>query len=200
MCAGTLARFVDNGERVRLIVGFFSDFGPDHQRQGLRAERRDELEQAAKALGVELVPFLEHDEDSFSWSQRWVQTFEAIVSEDPPDVLISHRVADPNHSHSNLGRVARTLSRKNRWTLWEMDQSLPGGIEPDAPSPNLLVDITDQIGQKRSAVVAYASQLERYPGMGDAIAWRDRLNGWQLHMSEGFHYAEAFRVHKAVWI
>lgn len=196
MCAGTLARFVDNGERARLIVCFFSDFGPDHQKQGLVSERTHELEQSAKALGVELDPLLEPDEASFAWSQGWVQHFERIVAEQPPDLLISHRVADPNHSHSYLGRVARTLSRKNRWTLWEMDQSLPGGLEPDAPGANLLVDITAQIGAKTNAVGAYASQRERYPGMGEAIRHRDALNGWQI----GTDYAEAFRVHKAVWL
>ena len=194
MCAGTLARMVAEGHRVRLVVGFFSDFGPDGVKQGLVEERTSELELSAKILGVDLEAVLEADEASFVWSQPWVQRFERIVGEFPPDLLISHRPADPNSSHGHLGRVARTLARKNRMDLWELDQAVPGGLEPDAPGPNHLVNISDFVEWKREAVGAYQSQLARYPGMGEAIEARDRLYGWMM----GVSHAEAFRVVKSV--
>lgn len=194
MCAGTLARFVGEGHRVRLVVGFFSDYGPAGEKQGLVEERTAELELSAKVLGVDLVAVLEPDEASFVWSQPWVQRFERIVVEYPPDLLISHRVADPNSSHGHLGRVARTLARKNRMDLWELDQALPGGLEPDAPAPNHLVNISEFVDQKEEAVGAYRSQLARYPGMGGAIEARDRMYGWMM----GVRAAEAFRVVKSV--
>lgn len=194
MCAGTLARFVAAGHDVRLVVGFFSDFGPDGEKQGLIEERTGELEVASKTLGVELVAVLEADEASFVWSQPWVQRFERIVRAAPPDLLISHRVGDANTSHAHLGRVARTLVRKNRCGLWELDQALPGGFEPDVPGPNLIVDIDATIETKRDAVAAYGSQLARYPGMGEAIEARDRMYGWMV----GATWAEAFRAVKTV--
>lgn len=198
MCAGTLARMVAEGHRVRLVVGFFSDFGPTGEKQGLVEERTGELELSAKILGVDLEAVLVPDEASFVWSQPWVQHFERIVGEYPPDLLISHRTVDPNTSHGHLGRVARTLARKNRMDLWELDQALPGGLDPDAPGPNHLVDITGFIDQKEEVVSAYSSQLIRYPGMAAAIEARDRMYGWMLDMSSTACYAEAFRIVKSV--
>lgn len=198
MCAGTLARFVAEGHRVRLVVGFFSDFGPGGEKQGLGEERTAELELSAKVLGVDLVALLEPDEASFVWSQPWVQRFEQVVAEFPPDLLISHRAADPNTSHGHLGRLSRTLARKNRMDLWELDQALPGGLEPDPPAPNHLVDITEFVSQKAEAVSAYASQLLRYPGMEEALESRDRMYGWMIDMSSRARFAEAFRIVKSV--
>jgi LmbE family N-acetylglucosaminyl deacetylase len=195
MCAGTLARFVAEGHAVCLIVGFFSDFGPDHEKQGLGEQRLGELELSAKHLGVDLHPWWEWDESTFGWSQRWVQHFEKLVGQVPPDLLISHRLSDPNSSHGHLGRVARTLARKNRMGLWEMDQPLPGGLDPDGPGPNHLVDISGYVEEKAEAVWAYQSQLARYSGMAEAIEARDRLYGWQI----GVQAAEAFRIVKSTW-
>lgn len=195
MCAGTIARLAGLGDRVRLIVGFFSDFGADHQKQGRREERLGELSRSAKALGVDdNLIFADFDEPSFVWSQPWVQRFERLVQEQPPRLLISHRVGDANTSHAHLARVARTLARKNTFDLWEMDQAMPGGLEPDAPGPNHLVDISDVRFHKQAAIEAYGSQLDRYPGMENAIVARDVMYGWMC----GVDLAEAFRIVKGV--
>lgn len=198
MCAGTLARFIAEGHRVRLIIGFFSDFGADHEKQGLRDERMRELQDSARALGVELVADCHPVEASFSWSQSWVQHFETLVQAVPTDLLISHRPMDPNSSHGHLGRVARTLARKNVMDLWECDQPLPGGIEPDAPAPNHFVDITDFWDKKERAIHAYKSQLERYPGLANALWHRDCMYGWMISMEQYAVKAEAFRIVKSV--
>jgi LmbE family N-acetylglucosaminyl deacetylase len=195
MCAGTLARFAAEGHTVRLAVCFFSDFGADHQMQGLRAERLGELAHCAEVLGVEPV-FFDFSEPDFVWSQPHVQRIEAAFQGlGDTDLLISHRVADANTSHSNLGRVARTLARKNRMSLWEVDAAIPGGIEPDAAAPNHFVNIYEFWSQKRLAVLSYRSQLARYPGMETLIADRDRMYGWMI----GCGLAEAFRIIKSVW-
>lgn len=191
MCAGTLARFVEAGHHVRLVTAFFSDFGPDGTKQGLRSERLAELDKCAATLGVELVAECLPDESGFAWSQRWVQHFEPLIGH--PDLLISHRQSDANTSHGHLARVAETLARKNTMSVWLVDQVMPGGLVGVAP--NLFVDISAQAGIKSMAVEAYRSQLARYPGLADAIAHRDALYGWQT----GVAAAEGFTVARAVW-
>jgi LmbE family N-acetylglucosaminyl deacetylase len=197
MCAGTLARFVAEGHTVNLGICFFSDFGPDHQIQGRRDERLGELVACAQALGVTGLRFFDFPEPEFVWSQPQIQMIEkGFESAGPTDLLISHRVTDANTSHSHLGRVARTLARKNRMSLWEVDAAIPGGIEPDAASPNHFVNIDEFRSQKRLAVLCYESQLARYPGMESAIVDRDNLYGWMV----GCGLAEGFRIVKSVWI
>jgi len=191
-CAGTLARFVDESHNVLLVVGFCSDFAPDGVREGLRDERTAELAASVAAIGCDVVPVMLDDEADFCWSQRWVQVFERHVGK--PDMLISHRPGDHNTSHGHFGRIAETIARKNRTTLWQMDHAIPGGLTTQAP--NLLVNITAQQPRKRDAIDAYRSQLDKYAGMRDAIEARDQLYGQAC----GVTTAEGFTVAKAVWL
>lgn len=190
-CAGTLARFVAEGHRVRLVTAFFSDFGPDGRKQGRRAERLGELEACAKTLGVDLVAECIEDESDFAWSQQWVQRLEPLIGQ--PDLLICHRAEDANTSHGHLGRVAATIARRNRMSVLEVDQVMPGGLVGVAP--NLYVDISAHRQVKAEAVRCYRSQLTRYPGLADALAARDATYGWQV----GVTAAEGFTVRRALW-
>ncbi len=178
MCAGTLARFVDEGHTVRLVTVFVD-------------ERADELTDSTAAIGCKLDMVQTLGEDAFVWA-RWSVTYlEPLVP--PCDLLISHRVNDHNTSHAHLGNVARTLCRKNRTSLWEIDQTIPGGLT-DHPAPNHFVDISKQIWRKEHAVDAYTSQLERYPGLAGVLDHRDAMNGWSI----GVEAAEGFTIVKSV--
>lgn len=173
MCAGTLARF------GATVVTLFVD------------ERQAEWRQSCAALGCKAEPWL-LPEDEFTWDRWHVRHIEPTLPE--TDLWITHRADDANTSHGHIGRLARTLARKNHASVWEIDQSLPGGIVPG--SPNLFVNITDQQTAKAKAIEAYPSQTARYPGMREAIQHRDALYGWQI----GVEAAEGFTVHKAVWL
>lgn len=192
MCAGTLARAVDRGHNVRLIVAYFSDFGPDGKKQGLREERTAELRKSAATLGIKREAVLIGDEASLFWGQTAVQLWEPLLLETPCDLLITHYADDANTSHGHLARVAQTVARKNTFTVWELDQAMPGGITDHAP--NVFVDISDYGATKYRAIRCYQSQLDRYPGLGSALRARDRMNGWRI----GVERAEAFRAVRTV--
>jgi LmbE family N-acetylglucosaminyl deacetylase len=186
MCAGTLAKFRDQGEQVALITAF-SD-----------RERTVALHEAAEILDVELIERFS-SEWRFGWTQEAVRYYDAIVSDLAPTHLIGHRKADGNTSHVPLAMVLRTIARKNRVALWEIDAALPGALEPEAPAPNLLVGIDAQAERKYRAVERYRSVGAANPGWRRAIWRRDLYNGWLLNMAEEEHFAEAFRIHKSVW-
>lgn len=177
MCAGTLARFAL--DHAVTLVTLFVD------------ERAAEWEAAAVELGIK-TSWVSRDEDDFIWSRRTVSELEPHMPK--TDLWITHRADDANTSHGHIGKTVRTFARKNRSSVWECDQTLPGGIV--AGAPNLYVDITGQRTQKLGAVQCYGTQLARYPGLAAAIDARDRTNGWQI----GTTAAEAFTVHKAVWL
>src|ERR1017187_156503 len=110
-CAGTLAKFVDDGATVSLIIPF-SD-----------SVRGNELHRSAEILGVTLMEFY-HQQRAFVWNQASVTEYEHILSLTNPDLLISHRLADNNTSHVPLAQIARSLARKNNVALWEIDAAL----------------------------------------------------------------------------
>ena len=186
MCAGTLAKFVDGGHNVTLIT-VFSD------------QRGAELHESAKILGVQLVE-LTAPQLTFGWTQESVIKYDAYVSDTQPDLILSHRIADTNTSHTPLAQICRTIARRNNVSLWEVDTPIPGGIDTDGHANNLLVDITDQIDRKCNAVDCYKSNAVQYPRIRVAFETRDLHNGMLLHLdSTDHHYAEALRVVKAVW-
>jgi LmbE family N-acetylglucosaminyl deacetylase len=177
MCAGTLARLAAHHDVT--LATLFVD------------EREPEWGTCADILGVKALSVAAGDEDDFVWSRRTVRTLEPQLPE--TDLWITHRAEDANTSHGHIGRTVRTLARKNRSSVWEIDQSLPGGIAPGAP--NLYVNITDWQWDRDVAIGCYPSQLARYPGFAEAIKARSSAYGWQI----GVTAAECFTVHKAVW-
>ena len=183
--AGTLAKFVDAGHNVNLIIAF-SD------------QRGAELHKSADLLGVNLI---EHvgQQSEFVWCQSSVTLYDQIVGATEPDIILSHRIADHNTSHVPLAQIARTVARKNRCELWEIDSALPGGLDTDGPKNNTLVDIDSQWVRKYAAIDAYKSVAENLPGWRDAFRHRDLHNGWLLHNDIHAHYAEAMRLVKFVW-
>ena len=183
--AGTLAKFVDAGHSVTLIIAF-SD------------RRGAELHKSSDILGVNLIEHVAR-QSQFVWNQETTVKYDGIVSQTNPDLLISHRINDNNSSHVPLAQIMRTIARKNNVGLWEMDAALPRGIETDAKPNNLLIDIDAQTNRKYDAIMAYRSVIDQYPGLVDAFRHRDLHNGWLLYMESHPHRAEAMRVVKAVW-
>ena len=184
-CAGSLAKFVDAGHNVNLIIAFSDNRGA-------------ELHKSASILGANLI---EHvgDQSQFVWNQEQVIKYDKTVSATEPDIIISHRIADHNTSHVPLAQIARTVARKNACELWEIDSALPGGLDTDGPKNNTLVDIDGQWVRKFAAISAYESVAKDLPGWASAFRHRDLHNGWLLHNDIHAHYAEAMRLVKFVW-
>jgi LmbE family N-acetylglucosaminyl deacetylase len=180
MCAGTLARLVNEGNEVTMVTLVVDGM------------RRPEWELVCKTLGVTPWAHWRGEEDEFVWSRRTVRQIEPILPE--TDLWITHRADDANTSHGHIGRLCQTFARKNKASIWEIDQSLPGGIVGAAP--NLFVNVTDDYWRKERSFDAYESQHSRYPGWWEAIENRDRVYGWEI----GVPFAEGFTVRKGVWL
>lgn len=182
MCAGTLARFVREGNDVTVVTMFMD-------------ERLDEWRECTAIIGCNALSMWWENEDDFIWSRRTVRKLEKqleLHNHVPTDLWITHRANDANTSHGHIARIVQTLARKNKSSVWEIDQVIPGGIVDSAP--NHYVNTSSHLVSKARAVEAYKSQLLRYPGLETAIANRDALYGWQI----GSKAAEGFNIHKSV--
>lgn len=195
-CAGTLARFSSEGAKVKLAVANVPNLNSAGKWMGRRAKknRRAELQKSAASLGVGLE-IVKVNDDQLTWHQSTVQKYDKIVNAFEPDLIITQRVQDTHQAHSALAHVIRSVCRKNRIAIWEMDQPLPGGLEPDAPPPNMLVNISAYTNQKEQAICHYQSQIDRYPDFYKAYVCRNLFLGWTM----GVNSAEVFRVEKEVW-
>ena len=190
MCAGTLARFAAEGHSVTIQIVCESE---------ILYERDQESWAASEALGSVGRYSYAFPDDDLRLDRLWVHRGDQFSYES--DLVISHRPDDTNQSHSLIGQIMRAACRKNNKTLWQLDQSIPGGWDATSPRPNHLVNITSTWSKKMDAVNCYKSQLDRYPQWWSAIEARDRHYGWMLDQGNNeITHAEGFIVEKSVWL
>lgn len=205
MCAGTIMKLQAAGCEVFVIVSS----RPQHKEH----DRHAEFEMSMNVLGVPRDNFclLVDAESDFQWNGFWVKGYDNLVlGSIRPDLIITHRVRDSQQHHSHLANIAHSLARKNNVTVWELEQAMPGGIEPDAPAPNFFVDVSRYWYVKKQIIEAYPSQSVKYPGWLEALKARATMWGWMTNMNGDQEtigttvswprYVEAFRVQKQFWL
>ncbi len=176
MCAGTLARFATEGHDTTIVVCCNSyDDGRD-----------EEAARCAEILGAVLDYDVRHD-DALLFDRSAVAELEILDA----DLYITHRVTDTNQSHITVAQIMRAVARKNQATIWLLDQALPGGIDTQAPRPNLYVNTSDYIDTVRDAVGCYR-------GYDEWCALEDRARYYGSLL--GVARAEAFHIEKSIWL
>jgi LmbE family N-acetylglucosaminyl deacetylase len=210
-CAGTVARWVSEGAHVTyalLTNGAAGSSDPNMTRQRLAELREAEQRAAAKALGVEQVEFLGHEdgllEPSLEVRKQVVRLIrrvrpEVVVTTDPTTRYFADRYI--NHpDHRAAGEVTLAAVIPGSDTRLAYPELLDEGLEPVKlvgvwlmmnPEPNLVVDVGDFIDMKVESLRCHVSQLGDDPsedvgfvyGMAEFAAAK-----------EPFRYGEGFRV------
>lgn len=206
-CAGTLARFRDEGAAVVLAVACRGDKG-GAPAGGERLEdvRRRETLQAAALLGAP-VEFLGLGDAEVRDTPETRRLFVSLLRRSAPEVLITHGPDDYHEDHVRVGRLAEAAA----WFA-----ASAGHVTPEPPlaappavvfmenvagmnfEPTHLVDVTPVMDLKRRMLACHASQLARPDGglapLGELAETLARLRGFQC----GVRYAEGFRP-AALW-
>lgn len=207
-CAGTLARAIDAGATVRLLLVTSGDKGsadPADTAALVAARREAEAREAGRRLGLAEVAFLRHSDgevedtralraDLVVWVRRW-----------RPEVLFTH---DPEHPHPPylthrdhriVGRAALDAVyplARDRLAFPEHEEI---GLAPHAVRAVWLfssavadtyVDIAAGFARKIAARLAHASQTTDPARL--AADWRERAA--RIGAPVGLPLAEAFIV------
>jgi LmbE family N-acetylglucosaminyl deacetylase len=200
LCAGTLARFLQEGSEVHLAVACRGDRGgPDPDRGRLR---REEAAAAARLLGAPLHALGFRDagvRDTPAARARFLRLFRRVR----PDLVLTHGPTDYHEDHVRVGdlaarcawfaasaghRVGDLPPLEHPPALVYMDNLAGVGFEPTH-----YVDITATMETKRRMLACHASQLRRRDGgiadLAELAETLARLRGFQC----GVHHAEGFR-------
>ena len=198
----TIARFAAEGVEVSVLI-VSGHLPPLYPQEAFETTRR-EADAAMKTLGVARWDFLQipatkvHEapvaEVNGKITRFLRETDPEVVLLPFPDRHIDHRVifdasvvaCRPVHAKApRLVMAYETLSE----THWNAP-----GIEP-AFGPELFVDTTDYMEQKKAALECYASQIHNAPSRSiEACMALAKFRGSQ----NGCGYAEAFKVIRAV--
>ena len=188
---GTLARAVDNGHAVKMIVLSNSAY-VNHDGTLLRTEDQavEEGRRAAGILGVTDLEVLDFPNKDIPYSSRVVEGLDRKICEFKPDVIFTHWPFDTHQDHRNTGLSSISASRYYN-TILMYEPITPAGRSYVGFRPQLYVDIGATLDRKIEALRAHKSQLEKYgEGWIEAVKARARYRGFDM----GKEYAETFEV------
>lgn len=163
-CGGTVARLVTEGRRVGILHLTRGEAGT----RGTPEEREQEAEAAARALGAELVGFLDCGDGALRHGTAEEDALIAVLRRWRPEILLGPTPADRHPDHGRAHRLVRDAAfYAGLRSRGEGEPHRPGAVfsymQHHAFEPSFIVDVSGHWQTKRQALAAYDSQLYR-PG------------------------------------
>ena len=174
-CAGTLARSIDAGATVRLLLVTSGDKGSDdpHDSAADVARRREgEAMEAARRLGLAEVAFLRHPDGEVEDTRALRGALVATIRRWRPAALFTHDPAHPyppyttHRDHRVVGRAALDAVYPLARDRLSFPEQVTEGLEPHAVDevwlfasdrPTAYIDIDAGFDRKIAARLAHAS-------------------------------------------
>lgn len=195
-CGGTLAKAIEIGHTVKLLVLTDSAY-TNYDGNVLRTvdEAQEEALAGAKQLGITDVTTLNFPIKFVPYNGDTVEAVNRVINEFKADAVLTHWAFDTHQDHKNTSQATISAARYQNNLL--MYEPFPPSGRSYAPfHPQMYVDITSVIEKKIAALREHKSQLAKY---GDdwieATIGRARLRGYE----SGCKYAEAFELVRFNW-
>lgn len=195
-CGGTIARAVENGGYVKMLVLTNSSYS-NTEGKVLRTKEEaiEEGTKSAEILGVKEIEVLDFPTLDLPYNSSTVRATEKPISVFKPDVILTHWPFDTHQDHRNAALSTFSAARYCTSILM-YEPMMPAGRSYVGFRPQVYVDISDFIERKLEALKAHKSQYLKY---GDewleAAEARCRLRGFEM----GVKYAEAFEAVRFEW-
>jgi LmbE family N-acetylglucosaminyl deacetylase len=207
--AGTVARWVSEGSRVRYLVVTRGDKGSDDASTdpaALAATREAEQREAAAEIGVEGVDFLDEPDGQVEPSLRLrerithaIRVFrpEVVMTHDPTVVFVNNEWV--NHpDHRAVGQVTVDAVFPTARDPLNFREHVEAGLEPwkvaelylwSTNEANQIVDVGDTLERKVAALSHHVSQFHDF---AETARWL-RRRAEELGERTGYRAAEGFR-------
>lgn len=190
---GSIARLVQNGYEVKiinLIIPCEDVFGQSSETA--KKIRLAESVKSAEIMGVEMET-LDLDPYTFGYNRETTKLFDQIIRDFDPGHVFMTWEHDSHQDHQALAKIVYGATRKNRCSVYMYETMIPGGISTYAFRPQMFINISDHIEQKKQSIDAYKSVFGNN-SIAEAIIGRASFRGSQI----GVNYAEAFEVVKEI--
>lgn len=204
-CGGTIAKHVQNGDEVHVLILAEGVTSRDEVREReSRAGELSQLAQAAQGAGrilgvqsVELHDFPDNRMDAVDLLDV-VKVVETAIDKYKPDMVYTHHAGDVNNDHRIVHQAVVTACRPfpgqcvTTLLFFEIPSSTEWQIAGVAPPflPNYFVDISDCLDKKLKALKAYESEMRPWPhprslqAVEHLARWRGSMVG--VEAAEGF--------------
>ncbi len=207
-CAGSTARWVDEGQEVFYCIGTNGNRGSDDPAmtpERLAAIREEEQRAAAGSLGVTDLVFLGYPDGELEDTREARRDVVRAIRRFRPDRLVTQNPfpsLNPysgHRDHRHAGRLALDAVYPYARDRLHFPELLAEGWQPHKvrevyvmghAEPDVVVDITATMERKLTALRCHASQLKDFAG----VEGRVRERAAEVGKPHGYTYAEAFRL------
>lgn len=190
-CGGTIALHKKNGDNVYVLVMTESSY-TNYDGAVLRTaeEGKEEEENAAKVLGVELIN-LGFETKSVPYSSESIEAINEIIDRYNIDLIYTHWYHDTHQDHRRTTQAVLSAGRRVKNILM-YEPEYPAGRSYAGFRNQFYVDITPVFDLKMKALKEHKSQIKKLGGdyfMG-AVKARAVNRGYEV----GSKYAECYEV------
>lgn len=184
-CAGTMARHIEQGHRVRVVYLCSGDKGgKTGDRKKLTDIRRDEAIRATENLGIDksFLTFLNCPDEQLKPTRQRIEQLKSLLLDFSPDIVYLPSFLDNHPDHLNTNYLLKAAAvKKFKIAAYEIWTPI---------IPNRLVDISKYIELKSAAISAHKSQLEQMD-YRQAILGLNQYRA-KMYSKKQMDYAEAF--------
>jgi LmbE family N-acetylglucosaminyl deacetylase len=213
ICAGTIARWVDEGHEVVYVLLTSGDKGsadPEMTPQKLAATREAEQREAARILGARDVIFMRYPDGELEPNLELRREIVRIIRRLKPDVVVcqdptvrwvdTQYINHPDHRAAGEATLAAVFpAARDRMNFPEL---LAEGLEPHkvreiylagALTPDVAIDITAYLERKLESLRAHVSQIGDWDPEPMVREWA--METAKRHPGSG-DYVESFKYFK----
>lgn len=189
-CGGTVARHVQNGDNMILLVMAESSY-TDYKGNILRSidEGVSEEENAAKVLGAKLIN-LKFKTKEVPYSSESIEAINKVIDDYSVDTIYTHWYHDTHQDHKRTTQSVLSAGRYVKNILM-YEPEYPAGRSYLGFRNQYYVDISSTFNIKMEALKCHISQVKKYgDGFLEAIEARAMHRGYEI----GDKHAECFEV------
>ena len=187
---GTISKLITLGYNVIMVIATLPNFTSSDKKD----ERKLEAKASATILGCSTPKFLDLPQEDIVFGRRMVSLIDSLIKKYNTSTVFTQWIGDSHQDHQILTQSVIAASRDIN-NLYMYETTIPGGITEKSFRPQLYVDITKEIENKKKSLECFKSQIHRCgPFWIDAIIGRSIYRGYQMNTK----YAEAFEIVKTI--
>lgn len=190
-CGGTLAKAVDHGHQVKMIVMSKSGY-QNYDGQLIRSEELAVAEgiSAAKVLGIDDIEILDFATKDIPYHSTVIEKLEKKIKDYQPDIIFTHWIFDTHQAHEGVAKSTITAARRYN-NIYMYEPIYPAGRSYMGFRPQMYIDIGGYEEQKLEALKEHKSEYKKFGNQWiEGTKARTAYRGYEM----GREYAEAFEI------
>lgn len=205
---GTVSRLAKEGKKVRALVlatGITSRLKMAQEEKELIDNLRSDARKSALQIGYSSIEFLNFPDNSMDSIPllEIVKEIEKVLGHYEPDTVFTHFYGDLNIDHRIACEAVQVATRpkihqsvKDIYSFEIVSSTDWFFTSNNGFKPNVFIDISEEIEQKKRALTYYNGEMQRFPEARsiEAIQSLNKFRGSTV----GVNYAEAFQLIRSI--